>query len=157
MAIKKLHVGIGPRRQRRNPPFPSEPGYIEFMRESAQEMMNALLSVLDQFEDVSPDVMLEALEPVQKRAEYLCPKDTHELVESSYLKVAKFRGQQRVEIGFGLAGKPNYAIYVHEILDYKHEEPTQAKFLETAVMEDLDGVYTRLAAGYNQFMRGGGR
>lgn len=33
--------------------------------------------------------------------------------------------------GEGIEGGPGYAIYVHEILDNRHDPPTQAKFLET--------------------------
>lgn len=155
MAIKRLHVGVGNRRQRTNPPYPSHPAYVQYMRESAALMAEAMLDVIDQFEEVTDDVMLDSLEPVLKKAEYYCPKDTLELVNSSYLEKANFRGQPRVEIGFAKGGNPDYAVYVHEIMDYKHEEPTQAKFLETAVMEDLDGIYERIGAGYRKFVGGG--
>lgn len=152
--VKRLHIGVGPRRQRRNPPFPSEPDYIVFMRESAKAMTDAMLDVLDQFEDVSEDIMLEVLEPTFEKAKYYTPKDTMELVESAYLEKASFRGKPRVEMGFAKGGKPVYAVYVHEILEYKHEEPTQAKFLEYALYESLDDIYVQLGASYRRFMGG---
>ena len=39
--------------------------------------------------------------------------------------------------GLGTPRDPTYAVYVHEILDYTHDEPTRAKYLEVAVAEIL--------------------
>jgi hypothetical protein len=155
MAQKRLHVGIGARRTRKNARFASESAFIAEMRQTSNDVCRAMLDILDQFEDVSEEIMINALEPTLDRAKYYCPKDTLELVNSAYLEEARFRGKPRVEIGFAKGGDPVYAIYVHEILDYKHDEPTRAKFLEYAVYEDLDGIYTRLGDGYRRFMGGG--
>ena len=96
--------------------------------------------------------MLEAMVPIKRKADYYTPVDTGALLESGYLEINSFRGNPRVEIGFGRGGKPFYTVYVHEILEYRHAEPTQAKFLERAVYEDLGGLRTRLVQAYRRFV-----
>jgi len=152
--VKRLHIGVGLRRQRSTPLYPSEPGYVQEMRATSKMLVDELLSIVDQFEDVSTEVMMEALQPTFEKAKYYTPKDTMELVESAYLVSTTFRSKPRVEMGFARAGKPHYGIYVHEIVEYQHAEPTRAKFLEAAVFEDLDDLYQRLGAGYRTFMGG---
>lgn len=148
-------INIGKRSTRGAGLWPSEPGYVAAMREQSKEMTDALLEVLTIFEEATPDIMVEALQPTRRLAEYYTPKDTRALVESSYLEVTSFRGKPRVELGFARGGNPPYAMYVHEILDYKHASPTGAKFLERALKEDMTGIYQRLAEGYKDLMGGG--
>src|SRR3954471_14983203 len=114
MAIKRINVNIGVSRMRRTPLFPSEPGYTAQMRSSSKSVIDALLNVLEQFEDVSNEIMIEALHPTMELAVYYTPVDTGELVESAYLEEAEFRGKPRIEIGFGRGGVPHYAVIVHE-------------------------------------------
>ena len=147
--IAKINIG---KQFSRAPMFPSEPGYVAQMAEQSKAMTEALLAVLDAFEDATPDIMLNALEPTKALAEYYTPKDTHALVNSAYLEVTSFRGKPRVELGFARGGFPHYAVYVHEHLEMKHEKPTSAKFLQRALQEDLSGIEKRLIEGYKQFM-----
>lgn len=128
--------------------YPSEPRYVQYMQAQAQALTDTINSIIDQFEDITPDIMVGALEPTLEKAKYYCPKDTNELVDSAYLEITSFKGRPRVECGFAKDGKPFYAGYVHEILDYKHEEPTRAKFLEQAMKEDLEAIFKRLGALY---------
>lgn len=98
-----------------------------------------------QLEGALPGDLVTALEPTLAKAKYYCPKDTHELAESGYVEVRAFRGAVRAEIGFARGGKPEYAVFVHEMTNYKHEAPTSAKFLQRAIDEDYVGSVTRLA------------
>lgn len=148
MAIKRIHVGVGLRAAPRAPLYPSEPGYIAQMQKQSKILTDTLLSIFDQFEDISEDIMLEALEPTGEKAKIYTPKDKHDLVNSYYLEKASFRGKPRVEMGFAKGGKPRYAVYVHEIVEYQHESPTRAKFLESAMKEDLEQIYRRLGTLY---------
>lgn len=145
---RRIKVQIGLERKRATPLFPSEPRYVAQMNAQARAITDQLLGILDAAAEVSEDIMLEALQPTLEKAKYYCPKDTGDLVESAFLRVASFRGKPRVEMGFAKGGDPYYAIYVHEILHYAHEPPTRAKFLEAAVKEDLDEIYRRLNRGY---------
>lgn len=79
-------------------------------------------------------VLLDGLQIVLETSQWLCPKDTGELVESGYVATSKI-GKNRVgaEVGYAKGGKPHYALVVHEDLTKAHEAPTQAKFLETAL------------------------
>ena len=147
------YIGLGKQSAGRTT-YPSEPQFISQMNEQTRQITDALLAVINQFELVSTDVMLEALEPTFKKAAEYCPKDTLELLNSEYLEATSYRGKPRVEMGFARGGSPRYAMYVHEMIDYKHEAPTRAKFLQAAVMEDLGGIYERLGEGYKQFFEG---
>lgn len=155
MAVRRrIKLGLGLQRVTA-PVYPSEPRYVRQMNAQVKALTEELLSIIDQFEDASEDIMLEALEPTYAKARYYTPIDTGELLDSAYLEKASFRGQPRVEMGFARGGFPRYAVYVHEIPGYHHEPPTRAKFLEQALKEDLSGILTRLAAGYRGFAFGG--
>lgn len=65
----------------------------------------------------------EALEIVALESDRRCPKDTHFLVNSRRIKIIGNTGV--------IAYEAPYAVYVHEILRYHHENG-EAKFLENA-------------------------
>lgn len=91
---------------------------------------------VNQLEGFLPEDMLAAMQPTFEKSQEWCPKDKGTLVESGYLEVESFRGSIRVEMGYGRNDSPDYAIYVHEMVDFHHEEPTRAKWLQAAVDED---------------------
>lgn len=68
---------------------------------------------------------------VLKRSLYYCPIDTGNLRDS----VRLIRAGQ----GFIIKYFADYAPYVHEI-DYKHDSPTQKKFLEDAAYETFNNI-----------------
>lgn len=152
--MRRLHVNVGLQRTPSKGLWPSYPGYVAQMRRQSKALTDALLDIFDQFEEVSEDIMLEALEPTFDKALMYTPVDTGDLKGSAYLEKATFRGKPRVEMGFARGGKPNYAVYVHEI-PYNHAAPTRYKFLEQAMKEDLSSIYIRLGQLYGQFMNGG--
>jgi len=81
----------------------------------------------------------EFLEAVGERSDYLCPKDTHSLVNSRRVFVERTRGRIRGAVSYGtVAGVKDpslYAVYVHENPDAYHAPPTTWKFLEIAYAE----------------------
>ncbi len=145
--VKKIRVGLGKQFSRRTM-YPSEAGYIQNVNMQMREITKQVEQVISELEDISEDVIMEALQPTFEKAKYYTPKDTMELVESAYLEKTGFRGKPRVEKGFAKGGSPHYAVYVHEILEYQHAEPTKAKFLEHAMNEDLQMIYKRLGQLY---------
>lgn len=70
---------------------------------------------------------------IYKRTLRLVPVKTGDLRNSAYIR--------KIGIGYEIGFTEYYAIFVHERLELKHKEPTQAKFLEdpaTAVMYELE-------------------
>jgi hypothetical protein len=151
MAGKKFAAGIGKTRVVRSK-FPSEAGLVREVQQNMRDMERRIFAILDDVVEATPEIMLEAMKPIKAKAIYYCPKDTGALRSSAYLEITSFRGNPRVEIGFGRGGNPFYAIYVHEVLEHHHEAPTQAKFLERAVYEDLQGLRLRLEQGYRRLL-----
>lgn len=154
MATRRLKVNanIGKTRIRGSGRFPSEKAITSSMQKSGKRITDALLNIFDQFEAVSEEVMIQALEPTLELADYYCPVDTGDLLESHYLEGTGTPSNPRVEIGYGRRGVPYYAAYVHEMVGIPHAEPTRSKWLQAAVMEDLENIYNRVGAGYKEFM-----
>lgn len=145
-ARRQLRAGVGLTRVN-VPMYSSEPGYVAAMNQAIKVMEDELLDVMAMWELEASDVMVEALAPTMAKAIEYCPKKTGELADSAYLDVIEFRGAPKVELGFAKGGVPRYAVYVHEIPS-SHPAPTSYKFLERAVMEDLNGIYNRIAEAY---------
>jgi hypothetical protein len=124
------------------------------MQAQCKSLEEALISVFDQIEELSEPIMLDAMKPTLELAKYYTPVDTGALVDSGYLEGTSTKSYPRVEIGFGFGGNPRYTVYVHEMVQIAHAAPTQAKFLQRAVLEDLPNIYDRLVAGYQEAFGG---
>jgi hypothetical protein len=101
-------------------------------------------------DDVTPEVMLEALDPTMDLSDHYAPKDTGKMVASRYSRVRKFAGRPHVEVGYNSDGSAPYTIFVHEMPQFYHAPPTQYKFLERALDEDTPEIAGRIAAGYRR-------
>lgn len=121
---------------------------------SIRRVEDAMLEVLGRFSGKeSAEVVRDALEPTFKKArDVYTPKRTGALRASGFLEVVQFRGNARVDIGFGRGGNPAYAAMVHENIDVFHAAPTRSKFLQAAVMEDLGAIEQRLGRGYKDLL-----
>lgn len=132
--------------------YPSESSFVRQMNDAMQVITKDMLYIIEQFEDVTPELMVEVLQPIFDESQVLVPKDTGALKDSGYLEiVSNSRGDQRVEMGYGKNGSPDYAVYVHEMVQIPHRPPTQAKFLEKPLNEGLLGIIDTLAAKYKEF------
>lgn len=151
MAKRSLKIQMGLSRITK-PRYASEPDFVANVNAQFKEVEKALIDIFNQITDASEDIMVEALQSNFEQSQFYCPQDTGALKASGYLQKGNFRGKPRVEIGYGRGGNPRYTVLVHERLDFHHEYPTRAKFLERAIMEDLDGIYARLRIGYADFM-----
>lgn len=148
----KLKVGLGLKSVRK-PRWPSEPGYVAMMNEQVNVLVREIQSIFDQIGEVSEEIMIDALTPTfQVARDVYCPMDTGDLRNSGYLEGTGTAKAPRVEIGFARGGEPRYAVYVHEMVGQYHKPPTQAKFLQRAVLEDLGGIFERVQRGYSEFM-----
>lgn len=149
MTIARLKMG---KTYVRVPAFASETEYVRLANQAMKSIMADLQYIIDETEGTTPEIMKEALEPTLELSAKYCPKDTGALVNSRYLEVTSFRGKPTVEMGYAKGGKPSYAAYVHEMVQIPHKAPTQAKFLERAVNEDIGNVIDRVVQGYQQLL-----
>lgn len=145
-ARRRLNVGFGTAGATRS--YPTEAGYVESIKRQTKSMTDRLIDIMNQFKDVSEDLMVEALQPTFEKSQMYCPIDTGALRASGYLEKAGFRGNPRVEIGYARGGQPDYAVRVHENMEWNHAIPTRAKWLQAAVLEDTDAIYDRLGRLY---------
>lgn len=145
----KLKVG---RTSIRTTKYPSEPGYVEQINQGMKSLQKDMLYIIQQFEEVTPDFMVEALRPIFEESQRIVPRNTGDLANSGYLEVVSGRtGNIWVDMGYGRNNTPDYAVYVHEMVQIPHKAPTQAKFLEQPVNEGLGDIIDRLAAKYKEF------
>jgi hypothetical protein len=144
-----LRVNIGPKR---------------LSDRMSDDYMLAVLDVREQFKRVlrnfeawivhmegeTVKILKEALRPTFDRSQIFVPRKTGALKESGYLEVRTFRGKVVAEMGYGRGGQPKYAIIQHENLEYYHDPPAQAKFLERPLLEDADEIRRRCIALYKE-------
>lgn len=134
------------------PMYASEPDFVQQMNAQVKALKDDLEYIMEQFENVTPEIAKESLEPTLALAKTYTPHKTGALRDSGYVEIVGFRGQPRVEIGFAKGGNPRYAVLVHEMVEVPHAAPTRSKFLEAAVNEDVDNIIDRVADGYRRFM-----
>lgn len=152
---RRIKVNIGLQTAlRREALYPDEAGYVTNMRQQSRAITDNLIALLDQAKEITPDIMLETLQPTFQRSQEYVPVDTGKLKGSGYLEVTEFRGKPRVEMGYAKGGDPFYAVRVHEDLEFRHDPPTQAKFLERAVNEDSGNYVSRLISLYREAVFG---
>lgn len=130
------------------PAYASESEYVRIANEAMRRIKEDLEYIINEVEDATPEIMLEALQPIFDKSQEYCPKDTGALRDSGYLEITSFRGNPTVEMGYAKGGNPSYAAYVHEMVNIPHEPPTQAKFLERAVNEGVGDLIDTLTSKY---------
>jgi hypothetical protein len=126
----------------------SASGYASAIASQMQQIENAYEQLFTAAVGASPEIIYSALIPTKALAEYYTPVKTGKLRASSYLEVTDRGEMPRVELGFARNGDPPYAAYVHEMVQNVHASPTRSKFLQAAVLEDMDNVKTRIINGY---------
>jgi hypothetical protein len=97
--------------------------------------------------NVTPDILENALIPVFDKSQEYVPVKTGLLKESGVLEVSDEGGQPQAEIIYGNA-EAWYAALVHEYVWLNHEPPTRAKYLQSAMEEELDSVMSSLLVDY---------
>ena len=109
-----------------------------------------LAKVINAIKGITPDVLLEILEPVLEQAQIYAPVKTGAFRNSGYLEVMQKGNVFEAEIGFGRGGEPTYTVFVHEDMTKYHVPPTQAKFLQTAVDDILPNIEDQILRKYKQ-------
>lgn len=117
--------------------------------DARKEMRAIILELNRRINNISkltPLALEEAMTPTFAKAIAYTPVDTGKLRSSGYMITKQGDKGPEVEIGFGKGANPPYAAYVHEMTDIPHAAPTRAKFLQSAIEEDIDIIPKRIAA-----------
>lgn len=131
-----------------------EANYIADMRAQFNGILNNLNEFINQIEALTPEALIEVLEPTFELSQEYCPVKTGDLKESGFLEVSSTGKKPSVVMGYGKGGYPAYAIYVHEMVYYRHEEPTSAKFLLRAIEEDSSNIQNRIVEKFGDMVVG---
>ena len=116
-----------------------------FEIDGAQELRKMLANSGAEAGKIVGQVILEEANMIFAKAMILTPIDTGALRGSGGVSAPMNTPQGiGVDIFFGGPAAP-YALYVHEIMYYKHNSPTQAKFLEQPFMERLPDIQKNMA------------
>lgn len=138
-----IQLSVG--RQRRTAIVsPSEAYYIPHIKSQMNSIIKNLTTVINHIEGVTPKAIVYGLEPAFKESQRLVPVDTGKLKRSGFIETKRTANGTVAAMGYGRYGRPTYAGFVHERLDVRHAPPTQAKFLEVAVMQHVDTFRRRV-------------
>lgn len=120
------------------------------VRAQMADVQKAFEAVINNVEEATVEAIREGLQPVYDKSQALVPVLTGALKESGFIEVEKRASGAHGVVGYARGSHPPYAAIVHERLDLHHEAPTQAKFLEAAVMEELPKFEARLVAAMSR-------
>lgn len=132
--------------------YPSEAAFVKQVNTGLRQLEKSLLDILDQFTNVTPEIMLDAMRPMYDLSQEYVPVRGGDLKDSGYLEIVQRGNKPVVEFGYAKGGRPDYAVYVHEMVEIPHKAPTRAKFAEQAVNEAVGTTIDRLVANYKEFM-----
>lgn len=93
------------------------------------------LAFASYIQDATPDILLVALRDPFQLSQVYVPRKTGKLAASGYLIITKRGRKPQVEIGYGRNNDPDYAGLQHENLEFRHDPPTRAKYLQRALEE----------------------
>lgn len=123
---------------------PSSSAYASRVRRQMAQVVNNLEKVVGNLTAATPVAIFEALQPTFQKAKVYTPRETGRMVASGYLEITNRGERPRVEMGFARGGQPDYTVLQHENLEFFHTPPTRAKFLQSAVNEDMGKFLTRI-------------
>lgn len=112
--------------------------YIDFSRKSSgnlDKIANNIVAAMQALGDGAKQALVEEGEAIKTRSDNLAPKQTRELVDSSYIESKQEGDTFKVEIGYTAP----HALFQHELYGESYDTPTtpgtQPKFLQTALTE----------------------
>lgn len=124
--------------------LPSESGYIRSINKQMKAIRMNMEAVVAHLKVVTPEAIEFGLKPIFEESQRLVPVDTGKLKRSGFIETRATAGGTIAAIGYGRFGTPSYTAFVHENLLLRHAKPTQAKFLETAIMTHLGDFRRRI-------------
>lgn len=130
----------------------NQTAYIRSIRDQFKRIVENYEDMIEQVEDQSTELLLDALKPTFELSQKYVPVDTQDLKNSGFLEIDKSSKNPRVIIGYAKGGDPYYAVFVHEMVNLTHEAPTRAKFLLAALEEEEAAIQQRIVKGYKQMV-----
>lgn len=124
---------------------PSQANYTRQIREQMKVIEDNLMRVIKGIEGLTPEALEYGVQPIYDKSQVYVPVKTGDLKVSGFVDSGVTSRGARVVVSYGKGGKPEYAVFVHEMVDFQHDAPTQAKFLEYAVDEHINEVAPRVA------------
>lgn len=156
MATKNFKAGFDFKRLPTSTTWGSKAFYRKVATQDARLAMTDVIAkyaaLLNKLHASSPDILVNALRPIFKRAQYYVPEDTGALWESGKLEGKMEGGKPTASITFGNE-EAWYAAMVHEYVWLAHQEPTRAKFLQHAMEEGIDGIMESLKVDYTRILK----
>ena len=128
----------------------SQANFERAVRGQIKDVIGNFSAWVRHMETVSADVLVEAMQPIFDLSQVYVPRDTQALANSGYLEKRRVGSRSVAELGYAKGGHPHYAAFVHENLDFYHAPPTQAKFLERAIMEEEFKTQKRILDGMKE-------
>ncbi len=154
MASVQLLAGIGKRKVTRNGPIDAidiaTSRYTQGIKAQFDQIIANYQQVVNGLVNLTPDILMDALEPTFELSQKYVPVKTGELKASGHLEQDQIGTVTRVLLGYGRHGVPPYAALVHERVDIQHAEPTRAKFLSSALEEDGPNIQRRIVDAYRR-------
>jgi len=117
-----------------------------FTLEGGDELLNMLKTVPPEAAQVVGQAILEEATNIFNKSQILVPVDTGALRGSGGVSAPIYSsGGVAVDVFYG-GPAASYALIVHEIQEYYHNPPTQAKYLEQPFMEALPNIQKNMAS-----------
>jgi len=110
-----------------------------------EHIENTISGLVNAIEGLTPEALEYGVQPIFDKSQYYVPRKTEALANSGFIETEVTSRGARAVVAYGKGGKPEYAVFVHEMVDYQHDSPTQAKFLEQAANEHMSEVPDRVA------------
>lgn len=136
----------------------SQASFGKSYQQQSRASMAAIIKEYENFikalEDVTPEAVDKMLRPTLEKAKMYTPVRTGALRDSGRLEIRKTSDGARGEIKFGGGPTLYYAPLVHEATWLYHKPPTRAKFLQSALEEDVGEFMARGVAAYLDVVEG---
>lgn len=145
MSTTRVQFPVGSRRLKRNDTSAGA-GATRDVRAQFRDIQKRFEAMIDAIEGATAEAVYEGLEPIYQKSQTLVPVKSGALKASGFIEVERRGSRISGVVGYARGSNPPYAAIVHERLDVQHESPTQAKFLEEAVMSELPFTRDRIVA-----------
>ncbi len=140
--MARINISVG----RKTTSDPLDAAYVTEMNAAMKVIQDNFKEVLKGTNKLLPKALEHAVRPIFDESQRLVPVDTGALKASGFLRSSQTTRGARVFLGYGKGGHPDYTVFVHERLNVRHAAPTQAKFLEAAILSNLSQVLPRAQA-----------
>ncbi len=140
---RPLRFQVGLKRIHRST-SPAKGSLTRQVRAQMKGIEDNLAKIINAMKKSTPDAIGFALDPILDESQILVPKEFGPLKDSGDIFLTETAGRPHGTVSYGDGNEVPYAIYVHEMITYEHESPTQAKFLQAAVEKHQHQIIPRL-------------